>query len=360
MSTPRRPDPAFWRNRRVLVTGHTGFKGAWATLWLARMGAHVEGLALEPETTPSLFALANVESQASSHIADLRDAAAVHRVVDCAKPEIVLHMAAQPIVRKSIASPVETIATNVLGTAQLLDALRHSEHVRVILAVTSDKVYANEDAGLAFSEEHALGGKDPYSASKASAEIVVRSFGQTYFKDRGVRVATARGGNVLGGGDYAVDRVVPDIVRAAVQDKMPILRMPDATRPWQHVLDCISGYLLYCETLQNSDSVPHALNFGPLPGRDVTVGALTQMMLSALGRDPSFRYEPAGDNKEMNVLAVDSRRAREALAWHDLLAGEALIAWTADWYKHVAAGHSAQSTTLAQIETYSTLRTSGS
>lgn len=352
----RRPTPSYWSRKRVLLTGHTGFKGGWAALWLNQLGAKVTGLALPPETDPSLFGLTDIATRVDSRFVDLRDQAGVAAVVRDAAPEIVIHMAAQPIVRRSIVDPVETIAANVLGTAHLLDALRSSPDLTTVLVITSDKVYANDDSGVAFAENAPLGGKDPYSASKASAEIVTRSFAQTYFDDRGVVVATARGGNVVGGGDYAVDRIVPDIVRAASSGTTPVFRMPDATRPWQHVLDCVSGYLCYCETLHGGGAVPRALNFGPVPGHDVTVAQLGRAMLTALGRAPDFDYQPVPGAKEMKALAVDSSLARSVIGWSDLLAGEALVQWTADWYKRVMMGQSAFTATVDQIAAYANLR----
>lgn len=349
------PASAFWTGRRVLLTGHTGFKGSWAALWLAEMGAEVTGLALAPATTPALFELANIGAQVKSIIGDLRDRAAVDEAVRRANPEIVLHMAAQPIVRRAIAEPVESIAVNVLGTANLLDALRVAPDLKAVVVVTSDKVYANDGAGNAFGEGDRLGGKDPYSASKAAAEIIAQSFAQTYFDGKGVRVATARGGNVIGGGDYAEDRIIPDIIRAALGGEAPVLRMPEATRPWQHVLDCIAGYLVYAETLTARTDVPRALNFGPASGPQATVAGITEAMLLALGRPPHWRHEPKADSKEMTVLAVDSALARRVLGWSDRITGPDVVRWTAKWYESVHRGTPARDATLAQISDFKTL-----
>lgn len=353
--TARLPDPKFWSGRRVLVTGHTGFKGTWVATWLGELGAVVSGFALPPESAPSLYEMTSLSDRIDSRLGDLRDEAAVRMTVADTSPEIVLHMAAQPIVRRSIADPVETIATNVLGTAHLLNALRDREGLLAVLVVTSDKVYVNNDSGDAFTESDPLGGKDPYSASKAGAELVTRSFAQTYFEARGVPVATARGGNVVGGGDYAADRIIPDIIRAVARDETIVLRMPEATRPWQHVLDCIAGYLLHIEDLAQNPKTPRALNFGPQPGRDVTVAALTEAMLAALGRTITWRHEPIENAKEMTMLAVDSSAARRALAWRDLVAGDAVVDWTATWYKRVAAGETALDVTRQQIAAYTAL-----
>ena len=349
------PAAAFWNGRRVLLTGHTGFKGSWAALWLAELGADVTGFALSPATSPALFDLAEVGAGLTSVIGDLRDSAAVDDAVRRANPEIVLHMAAQPIVRRAIAEPVESIAVNVLGTANLLDVLRAAPDLRAVVVVTSDKVYANDGAGQAFAEGDRLGGKDPYSASKAAAEIITQSFAQTYFDGKGVRVATARGGNVIGGGDYAEDRIIPDIIRAVLSGEAPVLRMPGATRPWQHVLDCVAGYLVYAEALTANGDVPRALNFGPAAGSQATVANIAEAVLLGLGRPPQWRHQPQADSKEMPVLAVDSALARRVLGWSDRITGPEVVCWTAKWYESVHQGTPARDATLAQIETYKNL-----
>jgi CDP-glucose 4,6-dehydratase len=352
MSAPL-PREAFWRGRRVLLTGHTGFKGGWAALWLARLGATTTGFALAPDTSPSLFDLAGAERDLVSHIGDLRAPEAVGAAVAAADPQIVLHFAAQPLVRRAIAAPVETLAVNAMGTAHLLEALRAAERLERIVIVTSDKVYDNRDSGEAFSEDAPLGGKDPYSASKAATEMIARAYAQTYFAPRGVALVTARGGNVIGGGDYAEDRIVPDIVRAWGLGRRPVLRMPEATRPWQHALDCIAGYLLYAEAADRP--VPRALNFGPDPENPVTVAALTRAMLAALGAPSEFETEPAKGSIEMRSLSVDARRAQSELGWRNRLDSAAAIAWTADWHRRVRLGENAREVTLGQIDSYCAL-----
>lgn len=345
------PDSSFWAGRHVLLTGHTGFKGAWAALWLNRLGARVSGLAL-PAEEEALYHIAHVEGQVDSYVADLRDLDAVTKVVTDIQPEIVIHMAAQPIVRRSLAEPVETFATNVMGTVHLLQALRAVDGLKAVLAITSDKVYANAEDGHAFRETDPLGGKDPYSASKAACEIAVSSMARSFLIPAGVRVATARGGNVVGGGDFAADRLVPDAVRAVRSNTPLVLRHPEATRPWQHVLDCLSGYLLYAQALVEGREVPASLNFGPAPGADVTVGELARAVLSALAAGGDYVHQPVPGSVEMKALAIDSACARAVLPWHDRITGPALPDFTAAWYRAFMDGADMRAFTLSQIRAF--------
>lgn len=348
--------PEFWRGKRVLLTGHTGFKGAWAAVWLSRMGARVTGLALAPDQKPSLFELAGVARGIDSRLVDLRDAAAVRRVVDSRPYDLVLHMAAQPIVRAAIEDPLGTYATNVMGTAHLLQALREQPALKAVLVVTTDKVYANAETGRAFAEDDALGGKDPYSASKAAAELVAASFARSYFDRLGVPVATARGGNVIGGGDFSRDRLVADIVRAARAGETVVLRHPEATRPWQHVLDCLAGYFTYLQALAERPDTPRALNFGPRPGGpEVSVGELASLGVAALNAQP-WRHDPDPNSLEAKALAIDATRAREILGFESRLDAPAAVALTMDWYRRQAAGEAALDLCLEEIEGYETRR----
>lgn len=330
-------DPGFWRGRRVLLTGHTGFKGAWCALWLHRMGAHVTGLALPPDTRPSLFAGAGIESIIASRFVDLREPEAVGRIVTDADPEIVLHLAAQALVRRAFESPVETFATNVLGTVHLLDALRSAPSLRAVLVVTSDKVYRNDDSGTPFREDDPLGGSEPYGASKAAAEIATRAMA-AYFAMQDVRIATVRGGNVIGGGDYAPDRLVPDIVRAVQEGRPVALRHPGSTRPWQHVLDCLAGYLAYAQALAEGCPLPKALNIGPGDGPPVPVSELAEAMLTALGSAAGWRHDDRPQPREARALALDSSRARTILGWRDLWSGQDAVDATASWFQAVREG----------------------
>jgi CDP-glucose 4,6-dehydratase len=349
-------DPGFWRGKRVLLTGHTGFKGAWAAIWLNGLGAEVTGLALAPDQVPSLFDLAAVEEQARSLIVDLRDPVAVQAALSGKSFDLVLHMAAQPIVRAAIADPVATFASNLMGTVHLLQALRAQTGLLAVLAITSDKVYANAETGRAFAEGDALGGKDPYSASKAATEIAVQSFAKSYFEPLGVPLATARGGNVIGGGDFSPDRIVADIVRAARGQEQVVLRHPEATRPWQHVLDCVAGYLAYLQALASDAATPRAMNFGPRSGgRDVTVGELATLGVEALGARP-WRHEPDPHSIEARSLAIDAGLAKRTLGFESRFDAPAAVALTMDWYRRQANGEDALSLCRAQIAGYETAR----
>jgi CDP-glucose 4,6-dehydratase len=345
-------DPAFWQGKRVLLTGHTGFKGAWAAIWLQALGAEVTGLALAPDQEPSLFDLAAVGGLTRSHLVDLRDQAAVEAVLETQSFDLVLHMAAQPIVRTAIADPVSTFASNVMGTVHLLQTLRSQTTLQAVLAITSDKVYANAETGRAFAEGDALGGKDPYSASKAATEIAVASFAKSYFEPAGVPLATARGGNVIGGGDFSTDRIVADIVRAARGQQAVVLRHPEATRPWQHVLDCVAGYLTYLQALATDAGTPRAMNFGPRPGGpEVTVGELATLGVEALGAQP-WRHEPDPKSLEAKSLAIDAGLARRVLGFESRLDAPAAVALTMDWYRRQADGADARALCQEQIAAY--------
>lgn len=342
----------FWHGKRVLLTGHTGFKGSWAAIWLSTLGAEVAGVALAPDQTPSLFELARVEDLVHSRIVDIRDAAALQTELAGGRFDLVLHMAAQPIVRAAVEDPLGTFASNVMGTANLLQALRDQLELAAVLVVTSDKVYANTGQGRAFREGDALGGKDPYSASKAAAEIVTASFARSYFEARGVPVATARGGNVIGGGDFSRDRLVADIVRAARAGETVVLRHPEATRPWQHVLDCVAGYLTYLEALATRPDAPRALNFGPRPGgREVRVGELASLGVEALGAKP-WRHEPDPTSLEAATLAIDASQAERTLGFTSRLDAPEAVSLTMDWYARQAAGADARGLCLEEIEGY--------
>ncbi|WP_304175947.1 CDP-glucose 4,6-dehydratase [Phenylobacterium aquaticum] len=349
------PDPAFWAGKRILLTGHTGFKGSWAAVWLQALGAQVTGLALAPDQTPALYELAGVGDLVRSRIVDLRSLDALAAALEGETFDLVLHMAAQPIVRASIEDPIGTFGSNVMGTAHLLQALRAQPALQAVLVVTSDKVYANAETGRAFAEGDALGGKDPYSASKAAAEIIVQSFARSFYDRAGVPLATARGGNVIGGGDFSRDRLVADIVRAGRGQGETVLRHPQATRPWQHVLDCVAGYLVYLQRLAQDRAAPRALNFGPRPGgAEVTVGQLATRAVEALGARP-WRHEPDPQSLEAQSLGIDASLARQVLGFESRLAAPDAVDWTMDWYRREADGEAALALCREQIARYGNL-----
>lgn len=338
----------FWRDRRVLLTGHTGFKGSWASLWLSSLGAKVTGLALAPAARPNMFDLVRGDRDVDHLVGDLRDLDAVQHAIDRADPEIVLHLAAQPIVRVAAKERLATISTNTLGTVHILEALTKAPSVRVIVLVTTDKVYRNDDQGRPFIESDHLGGTDIYGGSKAAAEILGEAYRNAVFASRGVRVVTARGGNVIGGGDFGEDRLVPDVVRAAERGVQPAIRYPDATRPWQHVLDCLAGYLRYAEASWDDPQVPTSLNFGP-SGEEIKVSTVASEMMRALGAEGAFVGGGANGPKEARLLAVDSSAARNYLNWLPTIDSELAIKMTADWYRQYWAGGDVRALTLGQI-----------
>ena len=346
---------AFWRDRRVLLTGHTGFKGAWLALWLDRMGAKVFGLALPPDTEPALFSLLQPMHGVHSRLADIRDAEAVAAAVEEARPQIVIHMAAQSLVRRSYRCPAETFATNVIGTTHLLDCLRSVAGLEAVLVITTDKVYRNHGNGRAFTENDPLGGDDPYSASKSAAELVVAGMAASFFRPKGVPVATARAGNVIGGGDWSEDRLIPDLWRAVRADEPLRLRNPQSTRPWQHVLEPLSGYLLYAERMASGTDVPAALNFGPSPGDVLTVAEVAQTMLDAMQSSQCWIAAEGPQPQERHSLAIDPALARTAIGWQPRLPSSKALQWTAEWYRAVMAGAAPRAVALDQIERYEAL-----
>ncbi len=343
-----------WRGRRVLVTGHTGFKGSWLTLWLHAMGAQVTGLALAPPTDPSLFAAARVGTLIDHVEGDVRDLATVRGVVERVRPEVIFHLAAQPLVRLSYAQPVETYATNVMGTVHVLEAARHAGGVRGIVCVTSDKCYENREWPWPYRESDPMGGHDPYSNSKGCAELVAAAYRRSYFDDGGPLLATVRAGNVIGGGDWAADRLVPDLVRACEAGVAPLIRAPDAVRPWQHVLEALGGYLMLGERLLAGERrFADAWNFGPDADDARPVRWIVDRMLAAWG---DAALPPACDTRsrphEAGLLRLDTSRARAALGWQPALRlGEALD-WIVAW--HQAEGDARQ-ITLQQIAHYAAL-----
>jgi CDP-glucose 4,6-dehydratase len=345
-------DPAFWRGRRVLVTGHTGFKGAWLALWLHRLGAEVTGLALPPATDPNLFTLARVEEVAAHRVADIRDRELVADVIRAADPQTVFHLAAQPLVRPSYDDPIGTFSTNVMGTAHVLEALRECPSLRVVVAITTDKVYRNREWPFPYREDDHLGGHDPYSASKAGSEIVAACYRDAFFRDRGVALATARAGNVIGGGDWSLDRLIPDAVRAFGGGRTLHIRRPDAVRPWQHVLDPLAGYLRLARRLFAEPGLAGAYNFGPHTHEAATVRQVVDLARAAFGRG-DVAYGPGDEGPhEAGWLALETARARTVLGVRPLWNLAEAVTRTMDWYARQLAGQDARELCLAEIAAY--------
>jgi CDP-glucose 4,6-dehydratase len=335
-----------WRDRRVLVTGHSGFKGAWLTVWLEALGAEVTGLSLEPPTTPSLHELLGAPLEPL----DVRNADAVAKLVRTSEPEVVFHLAAQSLVRAAFADPLSTYEVNVIGTANVLQGARLSPSVRAVVVITSDKVYAPAGDGRAHTEESPLGGVEPYSSSKAAAELVAAAYRGSYL---GSTIATARAGNVIGGGDWAADRLVPDVLRALERGEPVELRHPEAVRPWQHVLDPLHGYLLLAERLLEPREAPAALNFGPAENDSCTVAELVERLSNGFGGRPGWTHDEAPDAiPETAELKLDATRAHDELGWKPLLGLDDAVAWTVDWHRRHAAGDDVKHLTLEQIHAY--------
>lgn len=352
----------FWRGKCVFITGHTGFKGSWLALWLSHLGADVHGMALAPNTVPNLFHAGGLEEcLASSTIADVRDLNAVSVAMGHAAPEVVLHLAAQPLVRASYVDPVGTYSTNVLGTVHVLEAVRNTPSVRAVVVVTTDKCYENHEWEWAYREADPLGGYDPYSNSKACAELVSAAYRKSFFSpsqtpDSGVVIATARAGNVIGGGDWAADRLLPDVFRS-IAAGIPIqIRNPLATRPWQHVLEPLRGYLTLAQALcerwpLNAD----AFNFGPSAEDVWTVGRVVNTVCQQLDDKPTWNQDQNNHPHEARSLALDIARANLLLGWRPILDIEKALTMTVDWAKGFMAGVDANAMTTAQIQFYQSL-----
>jgi CDP-glucose 4,6-dehydratase len=337
----------FWRGRRVLVTGHTGFKGAWLTLWLSSMGAEVTGLSAGVPTEPSLYALTGVDGDARSVEADIRDAALVHQTLQSTGPDVAFHLAAQPFVRRSYDEPAQTWAVNVAGTINVLDAARHAE-VPATVVVTSDKCYDNREQGRPFVESDPMGGHDPYSSSKGAAELAVDAWRRSY----GLRVATGRAGNVIGGGDWGEDRLIPDVMRAASAGTPIAIRRPDAVRPWQHVLEPLSGYLALAQRLYEDAAFAEGWNFGPPAGDAKPVRHIVERITELWPRELSWDLDEGPHRHEAGFLALDSAKARERLGWAPRWTLDAALERIVEWHVAHRDGADLRALTLAQIGAY--------
>jgi len=344
-------DPAFWRVKKVFLTGHTGFKGAWTSLLLRRLGAEVFGYALPPTHPSALFVTAGIADDIRHRVADIRDLPALRAAMAEAEPDIVIHMAAQALVRPSYEEPVETFATNVMGTVHVLEAARHLRSVRVILNVTSDKCYENDGTGAPFGEGHRLGGDDPYSNSKACAELVTHSYRHSFFNAKGAaRVATARAGNVFGGGDWARDRLVPDAMQAFLAGEALRIRNPSSVRPWQHALDPVLGYLALVERLAEDERFVGGWNFGPDAASEVPVGTVVDHLIALWGDGARWTADAGPHPHEAAYLRLDCTKARSELGWTPRLDLAQGLRLTVDWYKALREGRDLRRFSLDQLD----------
>jgi CDP-glucose 4,6-dehydratase len=342
----------FWQGRRVFLTGHTGFKGSWLSLWLQKLGAEVTGYALAPATTPALFDVADVARGMTSIIGDIRDPENLHKAVSASRPQIVFHLAAQALVAEGYRDPLATYATNVLGTANLLEAVRNTPGVQAAVVVTSDKCYDNKEWPWPYRENEALGGHDPYSSSKACAELVTAAYRKSFLAQASIGVATARAGNVFGGGDWSANRLVPDVLAAFSRGVPALLRSPKSVRPWQHVLESLSGYLVLAERLSSSNACAEAWNFGPREQDCLAAEEIAGKLAALWGGDASWRTEPNTFPHEANLLRLDASRARQQLGWQPRWNLETALATTISWHKAWLTATDMRQYTLSQIEQF--------
>ena len=346
-------NPEFWRGRRVLVTGHTGFKGAWLSLWLQSLGAELTGFSNGVPTTPSLYELARVEEGMESIEGDVRDADAVAQALADSAAEVVIHMAAQPLVRRSFAEPRATYETNVMGTVNLLDAVRLGDGVRAVVNVTSDKCYENREWDWGYRESEPMGGHDPYSSSKGAAELVTSAYRRSFFSDPdGPRLASARAGNVIGGGDWGEDRLVPDMMRAALAGETVRVRNPNAIRPWQHVVNPLSGYLLLAEAIWDAPQQASGWNFGPPEDEARPVGWLVERLAELWPEQLEWTVDDGPHPHEAHYLKLDSSLARARLGWQPPVPLDIALTETAAWYRQLQAGADMRQVTLDQLELF--------
>ncbi|MEQ3593386.1 CDP-glucose 4,6-dehydratase [Bacillus albus] len=347
---------SFWNKKKVFITGHTGFKGSWLTLFLTSLGAEVIGYSSQPPSIPNLFEQGNVANECTSIHGDITDYDSLFHALKQHTPDILFHLAAQPIVTTSYKNPIETFKTNVLGTVHVLEAAKHIDSIRGIINVTSDKCYENDGSGnQAFVESDRLGGFDPYSASKACAELVATSYQKSFFRTNTQKLASVRAGNVIGGGDWAEDRLFPDVIRAYLQDGTLTIRNKNAIRPWQHVLDPLHGYILLAEKLWTDAAYAEAWNFGPLNEPNRTVHDVIQSIIKLWNKPLTTLSPPTNTPYESPILTLDSTKAVNKLGWTPKLSTDHSITWTVDWYKKYAFGENIESFTRQQIDAFKNL-----
>lgn len=355
-------DRSFWHNRKVFLTGHTGFKGSWLSLWLSSLRARVTGYALDPPTQPNLFEQANVASEVSSIRGDIRDFPRLKAALDQWRPEVVIHMAAQSVVRRGYEDPIETYSSNVMGTVNLFEALRQLQRPCAVVNITSDKCYENREWVWGYRENEPLGGRDPYSNSKGCAELVTTAFRESFFPpdaidSHGIAVASARAGNAIGGGDWTCNQLIPDLVRAFLSGKSCLIRNPSAIRPWQFVLEPLRGYLMLAERLSGADAsrFAGAWNFGPAEADAQPVSWIADAMANSWGANASWTRDPASHQHEAHFLKLDASKARDGLGWRPLLPLEQALQWIVEWYRGFRDGQDLSTLTGDQIQRYEAL-----
>jgi len=347
--------PDFWKGKKVFVTGHTGFKGAWLCLWLEHLGSKVTGYALDPPSDPSLFEMAGIAKTTDSHRGDVTDRAHLEKVMTAAKPDIVIHMAAQSLVRYSYDNPIETFNTNVMGTANVLDVARRVPSIKAVVCVTSDKCYHNVEWVWGYRETDRLGGHDPYSASKGAAEIVIQAFQSSFYgKEKGIAaVGSARAGNVIGGGDWALDRLVPDIVRSLLKNEPTLIRNPQATRPWQHVLEPLHGYLMLAERLYtHGHEFAQPYNLGPPESSEKTVGWVIEKLYELWGVTFPWTKDKNPGPPECTFLKLDASKAHAHLGWRPKLDLPTTLDWIVKWTRRYEAGDDMRKVSIEDIERF--------
>lgn len=345
----------FWKDKRVLLTGHTGFKGGWLTLWLQHLEANISGISL-PAFQPSLFNIASVEDAITSYYCDITHTSELQRTIQAIQPEIIFHLAAQALVRPSYTDPVSTLSTNIMGTVNLLDAVRHCDSVKSIIIITSDKCYDNQEWPWGYRETDSLGGKDPYSCSKAAVELVANSYRHSFFTKQGVGVATARAGNVIGGGDWGKDRLLPDLLSAFSNKKEMVIRNSLAIRPWQHVCEPLNGYLKLAKKLfNNASTFGQAWNFGPSDNSNKTVGWIADYVQEKWPDSVPWITSQEYNPHEAQILKLDHSKARTGLEWHPVLSVDQAIDWTVEWHKAWLAKQNMKEFTLKQIQNFMSL-----
>ena len=351
-------NPEFWKRKKVFLTGHTGFKGSWSVLWLKRLGADITGYSLKPPTQPSLFETARVHEGIRSIVGDIRDYPSLKNCLSECKPDIVIHMAAQPLVRESYQDPVETYMTNVLGTIHLFEAIRQLGTKPVVVNVTTDKCYENREWIWGYRENESLGGLDPYSSSKACSEMVTTSYRHSFFnpsnyKKHGVALASCRAGNVIGGGDWAKDRLVPDIVRALMGGEEVVIRNPQSTRPWQHVLDPLNGYFTLAEKLfEDGPGFAEAWNFGPDDSGEKPVSWIVKNLSKFWGGKKSWKKDQDLNPHEANSLKLDCTKAKSRLGWRPNLDLDTALRWVVEWFKAYQKGQDVRQVAEQQIQKF--------